>query len=225
MRYQRAILTVLCLFIFATCSAAGRRPSGNPYVPGKYQDASVAMKPLVILDAGHGGTDEGAKVRSFLEKKVTLLTTLLTKKHLEELGYRVILTRSRDSYISLPKRVQIANKAKASLFVSIHFNASKSVEAQGIEVFYYNSDEMWRSRASQRLAGCILGRVIDQTDGTSRGVKHGNFHVIRETDMPAVLVEGGFITNQTERNRLKDRSYLDRIAVGIAQGVDKYLKT
>ncbi len=225
MRYQRAIMTVLCLFIFANCSAVGKRPSANPYVPAKYQEGSSSMKPLVILDAGHGGTDEGAKVRSFLEKKVTLLTTLLTKKHLEELGYRVILTRSRDSYISLPKRVQIANKAKASLFVSIHFNASKSTEAQGIEIFYYNSDEMWRSRASQRLANCILYRVIDQTDGTSRGVKHGNFHVIRETDMPAVLIEGGFITNQAERNRLKDRSYLDRIAVGIAQGVDKYLGT
>ncbi len=221
MRYQRAILTVLCLFTFATCSATAKRLSA----PALYQDNFSSMKSLVILDAGHGGTDDGAKVGSFLEKKVTLLTTLLTKKHLEELGYRVILTRSRDSYVSLPKRVQIANKAKASLFVSIHFNASKSTEAQGIEVFYYNSGEMWRSRASQRLANSILYCVIDQTDGNSRGIKHGNFHVVRETGMPAVLVEGGFITNQTERNRLKDRSYLDRISVGIAQGVDKYLKT
>lgn len=181
------------------------------------------MKPLVVLDAGHGGTDEGAKVRTFQEKKVTLLTTLLTKKHLEELGYRVVLTRSRDVYLSLPKRASIANKAKASIFVSIHFNASRSQEAQGIEVFYYQSNELWRSRASQRLAHCILYRVIDQTEAISRGIKHGNFHVIRETEMPAVLVEGGFLTHAGERDKLKDRAYLDRIAVGIAQGVDRYL--
>ena len=225
MRYPRALITIFCLFVLVTSCGAGKRPGTNSYIPGRCSTVSGTMKPVVILDAGHGGTDEGAKVRSFQEKKVTLLTTLLAKKHLEELGYRVILTRNRDSYVSLPKRVSIANKANASLFVSIHFNASKSTDAQGIEVFYYNSDEMWRSRASQRLASCILYRVIDQTDGTSRGVKHGNFHVIRETGMPAVLVEGGFITHQGERNKLKDRAYLDRIAVGIAQGVDKYLKT
>ena len=225
MRYQRAITIVLCLLILVTSFTAGGRLSARSYAPEKDQGRYAPVKPLVILDAGHGGTDEGAKVRSFLEKKINLLTTLLTKKHLEELGYRVVLTRSRDSYVSLPKRVSIANKTKASLFVSIHFNASKSQEAQGIEVFYYNSDEMWRSRASQRLANCVLYRVIDQTDGLSRGVKHGNLHVIRETEMPAVLVEGGFITNQAERNKLKDKAYLDRIAVGIAQGVDKYLKT
>lgn len=182
-------------------------------------------KPLVILDAGHGGSDEGAKVKTFLEKKVTLLTTLLTKKHLEELGYRVLLTRSRDTYVSLPKRASIANKSKGALFVSIHFNASRNTDVQGIEVFYYNSNQPWRSRASQRLANCVLYRVIDQTDAQSRGVKHGNFHVIRETDMPAILVEGGFLTHAGERDKLKDRAYLDRIAVGIAQGVDRYLKT
>ncbi|MBI3236781.1 MAG: N-acetylmuramoyl-L-alanine amidase, partial [Chlamydiales bacterium] len=141
------------------------------------------------------------------------------------LGYRVTLTRSRDSYISLPKRVSIANKAKASLFVSIHFNAAQSTSAQGIEVFYCNSNQMWRTRASERLARCILFKIIDQTNGISRGIKQGNLHVIRETEMPAVLVEGGFITNQMERTKLKDRAYLDRIAVGIAKGVDQYLKT
>ncbi len=227
-RFFRAKQFCTCLFVllshlvFATSFAAGK----SNYVPCEYKEGSTkTMKPLVILDAGHGGVDEGAKVRSFQEKKVSLLTTLLTKKHLEELGYRVILTRSRDAYISLPRRVSIANKAKASLFVSIHFNSSRSETAQGIEVFYYNSDELWRSRASQRLANCVLFRVIDQTDAVSRGVKHGNFHVIRETDMPAVLVEGGFLTHQGERDKLKDRAYLDRIAIGIAQGVDKYLKT
>jgi N-acetylmuramoyl-L-alanine amidase len=182
------------------------------------------MKSLIILDPGHGGLDEGAKVNTFMEKKISLTTALLTKKHLEELGYRVIMTRNRDIALPLQRRVSIANKTKGSLFVSVHFNSSPSVEAQGIEIFYYDSKEMWRTRASKRLASCILHRVIDQTEATSRGVKQGNFHVIRETDMPAVLVEGGFITNRDERGKLRDRDYLDRLAVGIAQGIDKYMK-
>ncbi len=122
------------------------------------------------------------------------------------------------------RRVSIANKTKGSLFVSVHFNSSPSVEAKGIEIFYFDSKEMWRTRASKRLANCILYRVVDQTEAISRGVKQGNFHVIRETDMPAVLVEGGFITNRDERSRLREKEYLDRLAVGIAQGIDKYME-
>ena len=83
---------------------------------------------------------------------------------------------------------------------------------------------MWRTRASKRLANCILYGVVDQTEAISRGIKQGNFHVIRETEMPAVLVEGGFITNRDERGKLRERAYLDRLAFGIAQGIDKYMK-
>ncbi|MBI2742894.1 MAG: N-acetylmuramoyl-L-alanine amidase [Chlamydiales bacterium] len=181
--------------------------------------------PLIILDAGHGGTDEGAKVSSFMEKKITLITALLTKKRLEERGYKVIMTRSRDKYIPLARRVSIANRTKGAAFVSIHFNASRSQAAKGIEVFFCETKEKWRGRASRRLADCILFQVIDQTEAISRGVKGGNFHVIRETEMPAVLVEGGFVTNGEERSLLRDRDYLAKIAEGIAIGVDKYFKS
>ncbi len=181
--------------------------------------------PLIVLDAGHGGSDEGAKVRWVQEKKITLATVLYTKKYLEELGYRVILTRGKDTYVSLPKRVSIANKTKSVLFVSVHYNASKNTEAQGVEIYYYNSSDPERTRSSRKLAGYVLHFVLDQTDAVSRGVKMGNFHVIRETEMPAILVEGGFMTNYDEWSSLKKRSYLENIAKGIAQGVDKYLKS
>ena len=190
----------------------------------KVQNGS-AMHPLIILDAGHGGTDEGTKVSALKEKRLTLLTVLMTKKKLEELGYRVMLTRGRDIFLSLPKRVSIANRTKATLFVSVHYNSAPSPDANGIEIFYFDSKEIWRSRASKRLAQCLLHRMIDQTEAASRGVKTSNFHVIRETDMPAVLIEAGFITNYKERQKLKDREYIERIAVGIAQGIDKYMKT
>lgn len=227
MRYLRAVCFLFCIAASASLFSVGKRPPVRG-VQGSYEASSdtpaSALKPLIVLDAGHGGTDEGAKVNTFMEKKLALTTALLTRKHLEELGYRVIMTRSRDVYLPLQRRVSIANKTKGSLFVSVHFNSSPSVEAKGIEIFYFDSKEMWRTRASKRLANCILYRVVDKTEAISRGVKQGNFHVIRETDMPAVLVEGGFITNRDERSKLRDKEYLDRLAVGIAQGIDKYMK-
>jgi N-acetylmuramoyl-L-alanine amidase len=225
MRYLRTLLLVL--FAFVLCSA-GRHPNVHGVKASYDADGSpsaTSVKPLIILDAGHGGMDEGTKVHALMEKRIALIATLLTKTHLEKLGYRVMLTRSRDTFIPLPRRVSIANKAQGSLFVSIHFNSAPSSDAKGIEIFYYNSKELWRSRASKRLANCILGRMLDQTQARSRGIKLGNFHVIRETAMPAVLVEGGFLTNKEERIRLRDRSYLDRIALGIAEGIDKYMRT
>lgn len=226
MRFSRTFCFILSILAFLISCSAGRYPSHHG-VQGSYEASSIAstdlLKPLIILDAGHGGTDEGAKINTFMEKKITLTTTFLTKKHLEELGYRVIMTRSRDVYLPLQRRVSIANKTKGLLFVSVHFNSSPA-EAQGIEIFYNLSKEMWRTRASKRLANCILHHVIDQTEAISRGVKQANFHVIRETEMPAVLVEGGFITHKEERKKLRDKTYLDRLAFGIAQGIDKYMK-
>ena len=192
----------------------------------KYLNSSLPQhaKPLIILDPGHGGSDEGAKVNFFHEKRVTLLTTLALKKYLEEKGYRVILTRSRDVFVPLDRRVSIANKTRAVIFVSIHYNASQSKEAKGIEVFYYKGRNSSRTQSSKQLADAILHQMIRETAADSRGVKVGNFHVIRETDMPAVLVEGGFITNKEERMLLRDKIYLDKIAHGVAEGIDLYLK-
>ncbi len=226
MRSRCAHFLFISLFVFITSCVSAYQPL---HADGSYRSTHAttpaAVRPLIILDAGHGGTDEGAKVNAFKEKRLTLLTTLLAKKHLEEMGYRVVLTRSRDTFISLARRVSIANNVRATLFVSIHYNSSPSVEAKGIEIFYYNSGEAGRKRASQRLANCILYRLLDQTAALSRGIKSGNFHVIRETDMPAVLIEAGFMTNKDERQKLRSRDYLDRVALGIAQGIDKYIQT
>lgn len=177
---------------------------------------------LVILDAGHGGYDLGCRLSSCNEKSLALSTTLMIKKCLTDMGYRVILTRSRDIFLSLKKRTTIANETKSKLFVSIHYNAAKNCEAKGIEVFYYKSKDKWRSLASRKLAIRVLSKLVDRTGAKNRGVKTGNFHVIRETKMPAILVEGGFITHEEERNRLKDPAYRQKIARGIAEGIDSY---
>lgn len=197
-------------------------PRAIPKPPRKISGSLI--KPLIVLDPGHGGYDEGAKVGSVYEKKLSLTTALLTKKLLEDRGYRVILTRSKDVYIPLDKRAAIANNNESDLFVSIHYNAAKNPTAKGIEVFYYNQEKAKRTKSSKALANSILYHLIDQTLASSRGVKKGNHHVTRETTMPAVMVEGGFITNPDERSNLKERTYLEKVAEGIAEGVDKYMR-
>lgn len=225
-RFFSPILFLLLLILTVPCFPEVINSSSSFQAKHKVRSSPTSVaKPLIVLDAGHGGTDEGAKVKWFKEKKITLATVLYTKKYLEQLGYRVILTRGKDVSLSLPKRVAIANKVRSSLFVSIHFNASANPSAKGIEVFYYNAKEADRTRSSRRLANCVLHFILDQTQASSRGVKAGNFHVIRETTMPAVLVEGGFVTNPEECSYLKRREYLEHIAKGVAQGIDNFLKS
>ncbi len=188
---------------------------------------NVPDAPTVVLDVGHGGTDRGARAHLPYceEKKLCLLTARLVRQYLEQLGYHVVMTRNTDAFLPLAKRVEIASQAQASIFVSVHFNSSRSVEAQGIEVFFHDSsDNRLRARASHKLADTILNRIIRRTCASSRGVKKGNFYVIRETSMPAVLVEGGFISNKEERCLLKTRDYQEKLARGIADGVDQYFK-
>ena len=231
--YVRFFLLLCALVFFHTSCSSARQGETAPQiesVPCIEPGIAAApiprpTQPLVVIDAGHGGSDEGARVHTLMEKRLTLSTAILAKRCLEELGYKVIMTRSRDVYISLARRSAIANKTKAAAFVSIHFNASRYPNAKGLEIYYHDAKDQGRGRASRRLADLILFELVDQTDAESRGIKGGNFHVIRETEMPAVLVEGGFVTNIEERNLLSDKAYLKKIAQGIAQGIDKYFRS
>ena len=188
----------------------------------------MPAKGFIILDPGHGGHDVGTQSISkprYQEKSLNLTTANFVKAYLEQLGYEVALTRKNDIFISLEKRAQIANEKKPDLFVSIHYNSAPSAEAKGVEVFFYNSKEnKTRADKSKGLAQAVLKHVITHTKAHSRGVKHGNFAVIRETLMPAILIEGGFVTNEAELQNLKDPTYLKKLAWGIAKGVDEYKK-
>jgi N-acetylmuramoyl-L-alanine amidase len=212
----------ICLLFFLPLAAYP--PSQGSQKVARVHKISLPQhaKPLIVLDPGHGGADEGAKVHYLMEKRLCLMTTFLVRKYLEELGYRVIMTRSKDVFIPLQRRVSIANKTKAVLFASIHYNSAPSTEAHGIEVFYHGKNK--QSGQSRKLAGLVLNNLVDQTKALSRGVKVGNYHVLRETQMPAILIEGGFITNGIERMQLREKAYLEKISKGIALGIDKYLK-
>ena len=177
---------------------------------------------LVVIDPGHGAFDLGAHSPRYEEKAIALKAALFLRKHLEKAGYRVIMTRDRDEYITPKKRADIANQVKCQLLVSIHCNSAKNSQAKGIEIFYMKKTEPWRAKKSKELAQTVLSQLLAQTGATSRGIKEGNFCVIRETKMPSILVETGFLTNEEEQKKLKNDLYLDTIAKSIADGITQY---
>ncbi len=187
------------------------------------QHVSVA-RPQVVIDPGHGGFDLGAHSKVCEEKDVCLKTAEKLKKYLLAKGYRVVMTRTRDEFVPLKKRAQIANLSQSQLLVSVHYNAAKSEQASGVEIYYYDSAEPWKAQKSKQVAQIVLNKIVSETGAHSRGVKGGNFCIIRETKMPAILVEGGFITNPAERTKLCDNAYIDTLALALADGVDQYFK-
>jgi N-acetylmuramoyl-L-alanine amidase len=182
---------------------------------------------LIAIDPGHGGKDFGAESEEegYKEKQTTLTTALLVQKHLEALGYKVIMTRDRDLFVPREERAEIANEAGADLFVSVHYNAAPNKEAHGVEVFCFKKKgEAGEGTEAASLAESVLRGVIGATNANSRGVKEANFTVLRRTKMPAILVEGGFLTNREERGQLSDPKYINQIAWGIARGIDAYVQ-
>jgi N-acetylmuramoyl-L-alanine amidase len=187
----------------------------------------LIYKGFIVIDPGHGGHDVGTQSISkprYQEKSLNLKTANFLKNYLQQLGYHIVMTRQEDKFVSLDKRAQFANEQKPTLFVSIHYNSAPSSEAKGVEVYFYQSQEdKARANQSKRLAQSILKHVTSHTKAASRGIKHGNFAVIRETNMPAVLIEGGFLTNESELKNLKEQTYLKKLALGIAKGIEEYL--
>jgi N-acetylmuramoyl-L-alanine amidase len=211
-------------------SKSGSKPAAKPVQIAKKiaQPAKNKKAPIIVLDPGHGGKDTGAlsKKNAYEEKKLTLNTVNMIKNYLAQMGYEVILTRSKDAFVSLEDRAEIANKTKAFIFVSVHYNYCPNESAEGIEIFYYKDDKnpfTKRLIESRKLGETILSDIVKHACATSRGVKKANFAVIRETKMPAILIEGGFLSNPTERKKILDAHYQKYLAYGIASGIDHYI--
>ena len=187
--------------------------------------STASALPTIVIDPGHGGPNRGtcSKAPFCEEKRVCLQTSRLVKKYLEQLGYRVVMTRETDVFIPLQRRVEIASQASSSLFVSIHYNSAPVSSVQGIEIFFYDSkDDKARALASKKLAETILPGILKRTEAQSRGVKKGNYYVLREAAMPAIIIEGGFISNPEECALIKSFDYQDKLARGVADGIDRY---
>ncbi|MCM1194078.1 MAG: N-acetylmuramoyl-L-alanine amidase [Butyrivibrio sp.] len=177
--------------------------------------------PLIVLDPGHGGDDEGCMRETALEKEINLGIALRTADKLREMGFEVVLTREdNDSNPTLEERAAIAEEAEADIYVSIHQNACEEKEssAGGIETWYCGSKE-----GSRRLAQLVHRGALEETGAKERLLQETEeLYVIRETSMPACLIETGFLSNGEERRLLCDPAYQDKIAAGIAQGVNYY---
>ena len=189
-------------------------------------------KPLVYIDPGHGGEDPGAIADGINEKDINLSVAKQVEEILLNKGYYVVMSRKNDSTLSLSDRAQEANQLNADIYVSIHQNAFNKTTS-GIETYYYNergntenhlADDSNRINNSQKLAEEIHKELIAETGARDRGVRRANFHVVRETEMPAVLIESGYLDNAADRAKLLLKSYQEKIAQAIANGIEKFYK-
>lgn len=168
----------------------------------------------VIVDAGHGGSDRGARsVSGSPEKVLALDTAQRLAKVLRGRGFRVIETRQSDYFVPLGNRVAVSNRAGSSIFVSVHYNWARRSRPRGIEIYHHNP----RSLA---LAANILQQTLRAYPTSNRGVKRANFHVLRNNRRPAVLCELGFLSNPQDNRHAQNPMYRQRLAERIANGID-----
>jgi N-acetylmuramoyl-L-alanine amidase len=167
----------------------------------------------VVIDAGHGGVDRGGiRGQRVAEKVMTLDTARRLEVELRAAGFHTVMTRWDDTFVSLPKRVAIANRERDAIFISIHYNAAPNWNAEGFETYYY-------SRRSARLAAACYSQIVRAWPGTRRGVRTRGFFVIRKTTIPSVLVEPGFLTNAREAYYISQPVMRQRIADLLAEAI------
>lgn len=203
-----------------------------------------AAAALVVLDPGHGGTDPGAGQGSMQEKNLALDIAKRVRDRLRDNHINVMLTRDRDTFVSLEERCWRADRYGADVFVSIHLNASRNPAISGVETYivpasgYPTTVELEQNIVSGKRKDCpgnrfdganvVLAQYLHKglmahTGSPDRGVRRARFYVIRNANSPAALVECGFLSNRSEAKKISDASYRDRIAEGISRGILTYL--
>jgi len=191
-----AILASLAVMLLPGCAA-------SPYGVGRFS--------TVVVDAGHGGIDRGARgVDRSVEKSCALDTAKRVERGLRAHGYRVIMTRTGDYFVPLPQRAAISNRQWSAIFVSVHYNDAPRSAPSGSETYYFNARSYPLAANIQRE----MSRV-----SSSRGVKRARFHVLRNNAKPAALVECGFLSNPYEARRIRSGGYRQRIAEAIVRGI------
>ena len=214
--------------------------------PAVYRESKATQpqrsKPfaVVVLDPGHGGQDSGAMCGGVMEKDLTLDVARRVDRLLDSEGVATLMTRFGDSYVSLADRAAFGNRVKDSIFISIHFNEDNKPVASGVETYYAahqiasaSTLASWLpffSRPplnspkpeSQSLAGFIQEALVARTRSVDRGTQAKQFFVIANVISPAVLIEGGFITNKDELSKLANEDYRDQLAAAVADGILRY---
>jgi len=166
----------------------------------------------VVIDAGHGGKDGGSVWNGLIEKKLCLDVAKRVEAGLKSRGLKTTMTRRADTFVELSQRARLANRVPSSIFVSVHFNGSRTTLISGGEVYY-------RSPRGRVLASAISRSIKSRVTGGTRGIFHGNYKVLRETQMPAVLVECGYISNKREAARCATPAHRQKLADAIVNGI------
>lgn len=200
----------------------------------------------VVIDPGHGGNDPGALNTGLKlqEKSLVLDLAKRLQQALQAKGYEVILTRSSDVFVELADRAAFANKKQADLFISLHFNSSTKASVEGIETFaftprYHPSTSRSRLTATDKrgffgnqndpwnvlLAFYVQRALVERTSAKDRGVKRARFTVLEQVKMPAILVEGGFVSHPREGRNTGSANYRQKIANAIVEGIEAYDRT
>ncbi|MCB9893089.1 MAG: N-acetylmuramoyl-L-alanine amidase [Planctomycetes bacterium] len=193
-------------------------PTVSPTKTEAVDATSTVLKGLTIcIDAGHGGSDPGGIGHGVQEKQVTLPVALKLRDLCTAASAKVIMTRTDDTYPDLDKRCEVANSGKADLFISIHANISPTdEEVTGFEVFYNKNSE-----PGALFAKALVSAMDAATNSPNRGAKKDprGLRVLEKTQMTAVLVELGFLSNSSEASELTQKSYQDKMATALFEGV------
>lgn len=208
----------------------------DPVLRPRFSKNAATLR-TVVIDPGHGGHDAGAVSPYAREKDCNLAVALKLRRLLRERGYKVVMTRDTDVFLTLQQRVQIANSCPDSIFVSIHHNSGRRA-ADGIETFtlapHGTTSPFARTRRTADLSGndqdsenialatAIHSRAIKNTKATDRGIQRARFSVLCTIKRPAILFEGGFVSNPTEGQRISTSKYQDMLAQSICSGIEAY---
>ena len=211
--------------------------------PMKIKGATAVT--TIVLDAGHGGHDNGAMGRGGREKEATLDVVRRAGQMLRSRGYKVVFTRTDDVFIPLAQRVSMASRNSNALFVSVHFNdtSSNRESASGLETYclaprgvpsmaerddyggYGYSDLKFypghrKDEENMLLASAVHASMVSRCRLPDRGIKRARFHVLRNNTIPAILIEGGFI--QRDGDSIKDSNYRQAVAASIVEGIERF---
>ena len=227
-----AVLAVMLLLMVCGClyirdffrkdhkESALKADSVREAVPGVEENKPDTEFPeqekyTVVLDAGHGGEDGGTVEQTATEKEINLAVVLKMRELLENQGICVVLTREQDIFIKLEERVRVANGEKADLFVSIHCNYyEKDSSIYGLECYYCKGAEDGKYYAER-----ILDTIEKSGEIVSRNAKPSGYYILKNTTVPAVLVETGYLSNYNERNQLISGEYQGKLAQELVEGI------
>ncbi|MCL1695853.1 MULTISPECIES: N-acetylmuramoyl-L-alanine amidase [unclassified Lysinibacillus] len=191
------------------------------YVKLLNQSGNPLKDRIIIIDPGHGGKDVGTLYGSFYEKNITLKVSTIVKNKLEAAGANVKMTRTGDTFPSLQGRVDFTNANYGEIFVSIHVNSASNTSAQGTETYYAKSTgDMYQEDID--LATFVNNQIVNNVKMKNRGVKEQQYYVIRNTIIPAILVELGFLSNSEDRAKLTSDQYAEMYADSIYKGISQY---